>query len=112
MPAGSLYINSDNLIEIDLLKLVLAGTYVNSGTVSWELQERDGTLITSGSLTYVTSSTGRWVGVIDKSDVLSVAKGGIIVEGTSYYLEVTIDNGSGVDDFRRIELVAKYHGTE
>lgn len=107
---GSLYINADNLIEIDLLKLVLGGTYVNAGTVAYDLLEQDGTVIASGFLSYVSTTDGRWAGVVDKTYVKSVAKGGTIVEGNSYFLELTIDNGSGVDDFRRLELIAKYHG--
>jgi hypothetical protein len=99
-----LYINEDNAIRWDAAKRAAAGTYINSGTGTWELLDADLNLLVSGSLSYVSSSNGRWQGTIDKTDVDD------LVEGAVYYVDLTLTDGSGADGFRRIECVAQYHG--
>lgn len=101
-----LYINEDNLIRWDEAALSSDDSYINAGTGTWALKTAAGTSVGSGSLTYVTSSNGRWHATIDKLTVDDLTE-----EGT-YYLELTLSNGSGADGFRRFEVVAKYHGLE
>lgn len=100
----ALYINEDNLIRWDRVRLASSGSYVSSGTFTWALKNEAGTSLATGTLSYVASSSGRWQGVIDKLDVDD------LTEGETYYLEITATNGSGADGFRRVQLVARYHG--
>ena len=102
-PTQILYKNEDNLVRLDLAQLASTDAYVNAGTATWELKDDDDASLATGTLSYVAASDGRWQGAIDKDDVADVTVGG------TYWLEVTIDNGSGAEGFRRIQLIAQYH---
>ncbi len=99
-----LYLNEDALIRWDRARLASDSSYVNAGTCTWVLKDGGGATVTSGSLAYVSGTHGRWQGAIDKLDVDD------LTEGATYWLEVTLSNGSGADGFRRVECVAQYHG--
>ncbi len=106
-----IYIGEDNLFRWDRAKHASDGSYVNAGTGSWDLRTADdpalGTSVASGTLTYVTASNGRWQGTMDK-DAPSPA----LVEGTTYYLFLTLNDGAGADGYRRIECPAQYQAEE
>lgn len=99
----SLFINEDNLIRWDRADLASSGAFVNSGTGTWELLDADGLSLATGSMAYVASSRGRWHGTIDKADTDS------LIEGATYFVGITLANGSGADGFRRVECVAAYN---
>lgn len=103
---GTVYINEDGLVRWDRARKASDGTFINSGSGGWELKDADETSLGTGAMTYVTGSSGRWHGTIDKTVVDD------LTPGAKYWLEVTLTDGAGADGFRRIELVAKYHGTE
>lgn len=55
---------------------------------------------TDVSMSYVAASDGKYRGVIDDDVVL--------VDGATYWIEVSADAGSDVKDFRSFDVVAKY----
>lgn len=99
-----LYINEDNDVFWDRARLASTSAYVNSGSGSYALLDDDGNSIDTGSLAYVTGTHGRWFAAIDKADVAG------LTEGATYWLELTLSNGTGADGFRRVECEAQYHG--
>ncbi len=102
--AEAIYISEDNLIELAGARLASTGAAITSGTISWALKPADElSTLASGTLTY-SSSTGLWTGTIASTDTA-------LTDGTEYVLILTISDGAGADGRRRIELVAKHHGT-
>ncbi len=100
-----IYIAEDNAIRMDRVRLSNAGTYMNSGSVTYALKTLVNSVLTtisSGSLAYVAGTHGRWQGAIDRADVASLAEGDIC------WLEITLDNGAGADGFRKVECEAQY----
>ncbi len=80
---------NDNLIEVDELKDEVAGTFLNAATVTAVLKDSAGALIGSSiTLTYVTSSNGKYQGNIPDDLVVSL--------GDRITAEITADGG-GVD---------------
>ena len=102
----SIHINEDNLVQWKRAKLQTNGTFVNSGTGSWSLKDPDGNELATGALSYVTGTNGTWQGTIDQLDVADLS------EGTPYYLEISLADNLGSDGFRRLQLIARYHGAE
>lgn len=74
------------------------GAYLNAATVTWSLKSLDEVEIATGTCTYVTASSGNYLGTIDED----VTDG--LVENTKYYLDVTLVQG-GYEDSRRDEVV-------
>lgn len=102
-----LTIGDDNLIRFDKVRLASDGSYINSGSGTWELFDTDGTTsLGSGSFSYVASSNGRWHGTIPSTITED------LVEGSIYKLVIDFDNGSGADAHRVIYYEAGYHGAE
>jgi hypothetical protein len=106
MSSDYLYLGEDNLVWFRQPIDEVDGTAITTGTATYALKNAAGTSLATGSLTYISSGTnaGDWYGVIDK-DAPSTA----LVEGTTYYVELTIAS-SGRDAFRRLARKAKYHG--
>lgn len=104
---SKLTIGDDVLVRLDKAKLASDGSYVNSGSGTWELFDTDGTTsLASGSLSYVASSNGRWHGTIPSTITEDLA------EGSIYKLTITFTNGLGADAYRVIYYEAGYHGAE
>lgn len=97
--AQTIYVGSD--MRISLKGLSADGSYLNSATVTWVLLKYDGTTAGSGSLSYTASSNGNYTGTVP-STVTST-----LTENLSATLQVTISQGS-VDDYRELDLIAKY----
>lgn len=101
-----IYIAADN--EVFLEGMEADGTELNAGTATWSLKDATtGTEVTSGngSLTYVASSDGDYVGVIPSSVTED------LVEGRLYWIDITFAE-DGDDDFRRLKRVARYREEE
>ncbi len=69
------------------------GTYLNAATTAtWDIRTlagiAGGTSLASGTLTYVTSSNGEYVGGPSHTDISSA------VEGTTYYLNILLVEGN------------------
>jgi hypothetical protein len=79
-------------------------TYLNSGTVTYELADATGAVLDSGSLAYQPGSKGDYHATIDKTITVT------LTEDSTYYLEITYTDAAGNDDFRRIKYVAGYRG--
>lgn len=97
----TLYIDSDNLVEVTGLKDASSGDYINTADVAWSLKRHpSGTEVASGSMDYVTGTDGNYRGTIENTATL--------MEGQRYWLDVTV-SGSGVPDgFSRDKCIAKY----
>lgn len=95
-----IYIGEDKIVMLDLLKNPETDAYDNAMTgLTFELRDSGGVLLTSGSLSYVAASNGRYTGTI--ADTIGLA------EGETYWLWIKQTNGNV---HRRVECVAKYHG--
>lgn len=93
----------DTTITLSGLKDRVTGAFVNGATVTYALRTAAGVLVTggTGSLTY-SGTPGLYRGVIDR------AVTSLLTENQVYYLEVTVADSGGLDDFRRLPLQAKY----
>ena len=98
-----LYISSDNLLQLDALKLAADDSYVNDATVTFTLKDADEAVVTGAdtiSMPYVASSNGRYQGTLQST---------VSLEGAKYYLEITATSGENVL-FKRITCYATYKG--
>lgn len=102
----TILINEDNHIRWEKARKASDNTYVNSGSGTWSLKDSDDVELATGSLSYVASSNGRWHGTISQDDTAD------LTEGTTYFLEVSLTDGAGADAFRRVEVIAGYHGSD
>jgi hypothetical protein len=59
-----LAINSDNLVRLDGLTNASSAAYINNATVTYALLDNTGATVTSGSLSYVAASNGRYEGTV------------------------------------------------
>jgi hypothetical protein len=100
-----LTINEDNLFRWDNARHASDGTPVDTGSGSWEVKDDADpqAVVASGALAHVTGSVGRWQGAMDKADAAN------LVEGKTYYVELTLSDGAGADGFRRITCTAVYN---
>ena len=97
MPA--IYVGNDNLLTVDRLRdeRDAAGTYISTGTVTAQLKDLAGANVGAAiTLSYVTSSDGKWQGVIEDDVSITV--------GTKYVLHLDIAASS--DRVAHIELPA------
>lgn len=101
-----IFIKADNILKFTNLKLGSDGSYMDSGTITWNLKDTSGDILFSGVMLYVSASNGNWQGTMDKSNTQD------LTETTRYFLEITLDDGHGADDFRRISCNARYHEEE
>ncbi len=100
-----LYINSDTLIRLDRLKNPTDDSFVNNATVTFTLKDSSGANVTGAvavSMAYVTSSDGRYEGLVANTVTLGDPQ-------TEFDLEVTIVGTR--TDFRKIRCVSKYRGS-
>lgn len=97
------YINSDNVIQLDVFYDALNGVYLNAGTVTASMKDLSGTNVSGESwpisLSYVAESNGKYQATVDKDLVL--------VEGQTYFIEITASQ-SGIDKFFRRRVIAAY----
>jgi len=89
------YKDNDNLIRWDGLCRPSDGAYVNDATVTFVLKDSDNVSMTSGSMPYVSGTSGRYQGVIDSSVALGSP-------GDVVWLEATAISGT-LKGFRRIQ---------
>ena len=108
-PDNKLFINADNDVWLMDVSIARTSAPTTAGTGSFVLKDKAGTTISTGAITYSTanSSEALWYGVITSTTVTSTQ----VTLGKYYDLEITLNNGSGADDFRVIELKAAYRGT-
>lgn len=105
MSATNLYIGVDTVVTYGGMQNPLTAAYINDGTVTCQIVDLAGTAVTPTGFTwpvtldYVAASDGIYRATIDKAMAL--------LPGHSYFLEITAA-ASGVDDFRRIALMATY----
>ncbi len=101
-----IHINEDNLVEWDEMQNAADDTYVNNATVSFVLKDEAGTIVAGPvSMPYVVGSNGKYQGVLDQDDAAN------LVKSQRYWLEITSFTGAGLEGFRRIPVVAVYHGS-
>ena len=100
----TLYHGCDVLIEWDAMKNVYDDTFVNDATVTFTVKDSDGTAVAGAEnvvMYYVGNSNGKYNGVLQSSVSL--------IDGATYYVEVTATSGSLVG-FRRCQAIAQYKG--
>lgn len=98
-------IGEDNVVYWLRLKDNTTGEYVDNATLRMTLKDGEGNAISGASnltLAYIPGSNGDYRGTI------SASVAGTLINGVTYYLEVTATGGG--TGFRRIPLLAAYHG--
>ncbi len=104
--AATIYLNEDTEVIWDKMTDEKDGTFINNATVSFVVSTTSYPVVNavsngSGSLTYVTSSDGRYVGAI--------AYNADVTKGSTYYLQITVTS-SGRHGFRELECVCGLQG--
>lgn len=100
-----LYLGEDHNIKWDGAIDEEAASYLNTATVTFELQDTAGTAITGGGGTcsYVAASDGDYLGVLESSASVTL--------GTRYVCVVTLVQGN-YNAKRYIRLVCKQRGKD
>lgn len=117
--ANVLFINEDAKVKMTGLSYTTdlgVFTYLNAATLTYVLTNTIGTTTVAtftvpgtpiaggtGTLSYVATTNGNYIGTIDK------AVTALLSDGAKYYLYVPIVE-SGRDGYRRLELRAEYRG--
>lgn len=103
-----LFIDEDNLIEWDEMKDSSDDSYINNATGTWTLKTNVSntptTTIASGSIAYVTASSGKYQATID-----AAAPSPALTLNATYWISVTVSSGAR-NGFRRDLFKAVYHG--
>lgn len=82
-----IYIGSDNVLRLDALKIEGTGAYINNATVTYRLTDLEDVIVTSGTLTYVVASNGRYEGTLDSSITIDLE------DFENYRVYVTVTSG-------------------
>lgn len=105
----ALIIGADNPVELDRLfdawdaaNIDGSKKWINDATVTFTLKSGSyaGSTIASGTLSYVAGSNGKYRGVIEDDVAL--------IDGTTYYEEVTADCGADRIQKFRCKRLARY----
>jgi len=99
MAISPLYCGADMDVSYTGAALAQDGTPLNAGNCTYTLEDAEGTLLDSGSLEYVSGSSGNYLGVI-QSEVTQT-----LVVDELYILTITFVLGD-YDDLRVIPLRA------
>ena len=98
----NLYINEDNVLQWDSMTDGTDDSTINDASITFDVKTLGGTSKATGSLAYVSASSGKYQGTLEKADAANLEA------GTEYVIEITASS-SGRDGFRRIPAVARYH---
>ena len=105
--SNRLYVDCDNVVQIDVLTNELTGSYMNSATCTFDVLDSAGASALAGTseitMDYVASSNGKYQGVLQSTESLTV--------GEVYTIVVSIAQG-GIVDKRRWEALACYRTEE
>lgn len=99
MSYGKLPIGTDFRITLDKTQDD-AGNYLNNGTCTYELLDKDGGTVAGGSVPYETASDGKYTLVVNAIASLE--------QHTVYTLYVTFAGQDGEDLVKTMDLVAVY----
>lgn len=95
-----IYTANDNLLELTGFRdaTAAAGTFLNAATVTYDVKDKDGASIDSGTLTYVVASDGNYRGTV--ADTVNLE------DGQHVSIEVDANGGAGLRGFWEIEARA------
>lgn len=110
-----LFVGEDNVIAFEGLQDAVTGAYITNATIAWQLVDRRGNEIASGTMTYDSTyyanqlalgktvpSDGNYTSTIEEDTKL--------VNGSDYWLEATATASSDRIGHRRRHYKAAYHG--
>ena len=84
-----LYVSSDNLLQITGLKNRLTDAYLNSATITANVNDLTGTLVEGPvTLSYVAASNGNYAGTVPDHAALQV--------GSRYDVIISVNGGAGL----------------
>ncbi len=98
----SLYIGSDMDVALTGMRDAITGVYLNSATATYDLKQGN-TVLDSGTLAYVSASSGNYLAVIDASVTAN------LVKNASYMVVITFVQGE-YKDVRYLPQNAYYRG--
>ena len=102
-----IYISNDNILELNGLKDEVAGTFINSATVTVTLVDSDGTEVVGDTwpktMSYATSSDG-----IYRATLLDTLT---LTEGACYTAKVIADGGAGLQAYFETPIYAALRTT-
>ena len=97
------YIGSDNVIQLADFYDAVAGSYLNSATVTATMTDLSGNEVTGVTwpmtLSYVAASNGKYLVTVDKAAV--------VTENATYFVTITAAEG-GIDKQFRRRVIAVY----
>lgn len=113
--SDQLFVGEDNVVAFEGLQDATTGAFITDATVTWQLTDRRGNEIASGSMSYdatyyatqtalgkVVPTDGNYVGTIEEDTKL--------IAGSDYYLESTATASGDRVGHRRRHYKAAYHG--
>lgn len=105
-----IYLKTDHDVTITGFRVRSSGAYLNAATATYVVKNHQGNQITggTGSLSYVASSNGNYLGVIE-STVLVTDSLVPLTEFQTCTVEITIAE-SGYNDFRVLEFEVRKRG--
>jgi hypothetical protein len=105
--SNRLYVNCDNVVQVDELTNEITGNYMNSATCTFDVLDSDGVSVLSGTggvtMDYVAASNGKYQGILQSTESLT--------EGEIYTIVVDVSQG-GIVDQRRWTALACYRTEE
>ena len=108
MAVEVLYIENDNLLELDGLQNAATDAYVNGATVTVTLRDQEGTAVTGqtwpATMYYVANSNGKYRATLE--DVLS------LTSRKRYTAEIDADGGAGLKGHWEFPLKALKRTTQ
>lgn len=99
---NTVFIGTDNLVQIDELENESSGSYINDATATMTLYDSDFTAVTDAeglALSYVSGSNGKYEGTLPDTLVLT--------PGDIYFLDITV-TASGTVLLIRMACRAEY----
>lgn len=104
MAVSALFIGADVDIKYEGAVPENGGAYLNAGTCTWVLKNASGATVGSGSLAYVASSNGNYLGTIQSTTTST------LTVDDPYTLTITFSQGD-YNDQRTIPMRAAYRTT-
>jgi hypothetical protein len=95
----TLNVNADTNLRWTGMALEDSGAPVNNATVTFALKDKTGATVATGSLAYVASSSGDYLGVLPSTTPLTLKQ--------TYWLYLTAVSGQA-DGYRECECIAGY----
>lgn len=104
MPGNYKYIFIGCDMDADYFDANVQGTYLDSGTCTYEIADLSGNVLTTGACAYLPGSEGNYQGLVPASFTST------LTEGAFYFLIFTFGQSGADNDVRTVNLLARNRG--